>query len=344
MPDGASIVIWGEGKIWRVDVAQLRRRAGPVHRARRADRQRCGAVPAEGLHAPTFQVKALKNVAVSPDGKRVVYGALGHLYVKDLAGGEAKRLTSGDAFEFAPKWSADGQWIVHTTWTDEDYGRVRVVHADGSGGRDVVTVPGHYTEPAFSRDGKWIVFRDAGADDTRGPLYDSRAGIYVVPADGSAPPRLVREGGSEPSFDVTGKRVFVTDSRQGKTVLVSVGIGDPDSPLSGGDDVVHFQSENATQIVPSPDGKWVAFAERWHAFVAPFPHTGRADRSRPDGGRLSRPRASRGTPGFNIHWSGDSRRVYWSIGPGALHARSRADLHVPRPEPARSPTSPRRRA
>ena len=51
--------------------------------------------------------------------------------------------------------------------------------------------------------------------------------------------------------------------------MISVGIGDPSSPLSGGDDVVHFQSENATQIVPSPDGKWIAFSERWHAFVAP---------------------------------------------------------------------------
>ena len=100
-----------------------------------------------------------------------------------------RRVTNSDAFEFAPKWSADGQWIVHTTWTDADYGRVRVVQPDGTGGRDVVTAPGHYTEPAFSPDGKWIVFRNAGADGTRGPLYGANAGIYVVPADGSSPRR-----------------------------------------------------------------------------------------------------------------------------------------------------------
>ena len=312
-PDGKNIVIWGEGRIWRVDVAGGKGAVVPF--IARVEQTVNEAVRFEQkVHSPEFQVKALRNVAVSPDGRRVTYGALGHIYVKDLPGGQAKRVTSGAAFEFAPRWSADGQWIVHTTWTDADYGRVRIVRPDGTAGRDVVTIPGHYTEPAFSPDGKWIVFRNAGPDGTRGPLYGANAGIYVVPADGSAAPRLVREGGTEPSFDATGRRVFVNDFRQGKAVLVSVGIGDPDSPLSGGDDVVHFQSENATQIVPSPDGKWVAFAERWHAFVAPFAHTGRTVDLSPTMEGYPTARISQDA-GFNIHWSGDSRQVHWSMGP-----------------------------
>jgi len=313
MPDGKSILIWGEGRIWRVDVATATGALVPftapveqtVNEAVRFEQK---------VHTKDFQVKALRNVTVSPDGKRVLYGALGHIYVKDLPGGQPRRVTKEDAFEFAPRWSNDGQWIVHTTWTDAGHGRVRLVRPDGSGGRDVVATPGHYTEPAFSPDGKWIVFRNAGADGTRGPLYGANTGIYVVPADGSSGPRLVREGGTDPSFDATGRRVFVNDSRQGKAVLVSVGIGDPDSPLSGGDDVVHFQSENATQIVPSPDGKWVAFAERWHAFVAPFPKTGRTIDLSPTMEGYPTARISQDA-GFNIHWSGDSRQVHWSMGP-----------------------------
>ena len=313
LPDGKSIVIWGEGKIWRVDVASGQ--GTPIPFTAHVEQTLNDALRfPQTVHAPEFQVKALKNVAVSPDGKRVAYGALGHIYVRDLPEGQPRRITSSTAFEFAPKWSADGQWIVHTTWTDTDYGRVRVVRADGSGGRDVVSRPGHYTEPAFSPDGKWIVYRDAGTDGTRGPLYSATSGIYVAPVDGSSAPRLVREGGTEPSFDSTGKRIFVNDSRQGKAVLIGVGIGDPDSALSGGDDVVHFQSENATQIVPSPDGKWVAFAERWHAYVAPFPHTGRAIDLGPTIEGYPTARISQDA-GFNIHWSGDSRKVYWSMGP-----------------------------
>jgi Tol biopolymer transport system component/imidazolonepropionase-like amidohydrolase len=312
-PDGKEILIWGEGKIWLVDVANAH--GSPVPFSAHVEQTVNEAVRFEQkVHTPEFQVKALRSIAVSPDEKRVAYSALGHIYVKDLPGGQPRRVTRGDAFELAPKWSADGQWIVHATWTDAEYGRIRVVHPDGTGSRDVVTAPGHYTEPAFSPDGKWIVFRNAGADDTRGPLYAAGSGIYVVPADGSAAPRLVREGGSEPSFDSTGRRVFVNDVRQGKAVLVSLGIGDPDSPLSGGDEVVHFQSENATQIVPSPDGKWIAFAERWHAFVAPFAHTGRPIDLSPTMEGYPTSRISQDA-GFNIHWSGDSRRVHWSMGP-----------------------------
>ena len=313
MPDGKSIVIWGEGKIWRVDVERCE--GVPVPFTAHVEQTINEAVRfPQKIFTSDFQVKALKNVAVSPDGKRVVYGALGHIYIKDLPGGEARRITTASTFEFAPKWSGDGQWIAYTTWTDQDYGRVRVVHPDGSGGRDVVTTPGSYTEPAFSPDGRSIVYRDAGADYIRGPLYGSRSGIYVVPTDASAPPRLVREGGTDPSFNAAGTRVFVNDSRQGKAVLVSVGVGDPNSPLSGGDDIVHFQSENATQIVPSPDGKWVAFAERWHAFVAPFPHTGRPVDLGPTMEGYPTARISKDA-GFNIHWSSDSRKVYWSLGP-----------------------------
>ena len=334
-PDGRSIVIWGEGKLWKVDVGTARATAIPF--TAHVEQTVNDAVRFEqNVAPPDFHVKALKDVAVAPDGRRAVYGALGHIYLKDLDGGGAgpersgqlgdglkaaassgsvRRVTHDDgAFEFSPKWSADGQWIVYTTWNDLGYGRVRVVRPDGSGGRDVVTRPGHYTEPAFSRDAKWIVFRDAGSDGIRGPLYGANAGIYIVPTDGSAAPRLVREGGTLPSFDATGKRIFVNDVQKGQTVLVSVGVGDPNSPLSGGDDIVHFQSPNATQIVPSPDGKWVAFAERWHAFVAPFPRTGRTVDLSPTMEGYPTARISRDA-GFNIHWSGDSSKVYWSLGP-----------------------------
>ena len=96
---------------------------------------------------------------------------------------------------------------------DAGYGRVRVMKPDGTGGRDVVTKPGHYIEPSFSPDGKMIVFRNAGADAVRGSLYGVDPGNYVVPADGSAPPRLVLESGTQPMFDHTGKRIYLFDRR-----------------------------------------------------------------------------------------------------------------------------------
>jgi imidazolonepropionase-like amidohydrolase len=253
---------------------------------------------------------------VSPDGRYVVFisdrtGKL-HLWRMDIDGGNQRQLISGPMLRF--DITPDGQWIVYTTWSDADYGRVRVVKPDGSSGRDVFARPGHYVEARFSPNGKTIVYRAASGDTDRGKLYGSDPGIYVVPVDGSTAPRLVRESGSDPQFDHTGKRIFVNDSRNNKFVLLSVGIGDPGSPRTDDDEVVHFQSDNAMQIVPSPDGKWVAFSERWHAFVAPFPRTGRPVDLGPTINGYPVARISRDA-GFYLHWSGDSRKVFWSLGP-----------------------------
>ena len=51
-PDGRSIVIWGEGKIWRVDAASGKGAPIPFTARRRADDQRGRAISAEG-HSPT---------------------------------------------------------------------------------------------------------------------------------------------------------------------------------------------------------------------------------------------------------------------------------------------------
>ena len=83
----------------------------------------------------------LRDVRVSPDGKTVVYSALGQLYRRALPDGKPRRLTKDAGFEFFPSFSRDGQWIVYVTWTDAEIGRVRVIRPDGSGGRDVVTSP-----------------------------------------------------------------------------------------------------------------------------------------------------------------------------------------------------------
>jgi len=187
------------------------------------------------------------------------------------------------------------------------------MHTDGSGGRDVVTRPGHYVEPAFSPDGKQIVFRNAGGDIVRSPLYAGEPGIYVAPVAGGEA-TLVRDGGSQPQFDHTGTRVYVTDVRNEKFVLLSVGLPSGDSPLPGRDEIEHVRSDNAQQIVPSPDDKWIAFEERYKTYIAPFPRTGRAVDIGPGTQAYPVQRVSRDA-GYYLHWSGDSTTIHWALGP-----------------------------
>ena len=91
-PDGKSIVIWGEGKIWRVDVASGKGQQIPF-RVHVEQTVNAGVRPTRAVHPAEFPVKMLRDVRVSPDGKLVVFSALGHLYSRTLPSGEPKRLT-----------------------------------------------------------------------------------------------------------------------------------------------------------------------------------------------------------------------------------------------------------
>lgn len=305
-PDGTGIVVWAQGRLWRVDAE--RGGATPIPFSAQVEQTvHSGLRFAQEVHPPEFDVKMLRDVTTSPDGRTVAYSALARVWVKTMPGAAPRRLTRDDRLEFVPRFSPDGRSVVFTTWTDADKGRVRLVSLDGRTARDLVTEPGHYTEPSFSPDGRWVVYRAMGGDNIRGITHGEEPGIYVVPVDGSAPPRRVIRGGTQPLFDHTGTRIYLRGAEQGKQILSSV-------DLMGGDRLVHFRSDNATQIVPSPDGRWVAFAERWKAYVAAFPRSGRPVDLGPTVRGYPVARISRDA-GAYLHWSGDSRRVHWTLGP-----------------------------
>jgi Tol biopolymer transport system component/imidazolonepropionase-like amidohydrolase len=306
LPDGSAVVIWAQGKLWRVDAVNGAARqiafTAPVDQTvHDALRFRQDVAPAR------FAVKMLRDVTTSPDGNDVAYSALGNLWIKRLPDGAPRRVTADQGNEFNPQFSPDGRWLVYVSWTDAEQGRVRVVRGTGTDGREVVSTRGHYVEPAFSPDGKWIVYRSITADGIRGTSYGENPGIFVIPADGSAPPRRVTRNGTDPTFDPTGTRIYLRGFEDQKAILYSVN-------LTGGDRLVHFRSENATQIVPSPDGRWVAFAERYRAYVAAFPHPGRTVELGPSTSGYPVARISKDA-GMYLHWSADSKRVHWSLGP-----------------------------
>jgi imidazolonepropionase-like amidohydrolase/Tol biopolymer transport system component len=332
-PDGRSIVIWGEGKIWKVDVATGT--GQPIPFTVTVEQTINDALRfKQTVHPDDFPLRMLRDVRVSPDGRSVVYSALGHLYIRPLPEGQPRRLTAplattsnngnggqagavaavaDDTYEFFPAFSRDGQWIIYTTWNDAEMGRVRVVRADGSGGRDVVTKRGHYAEASFSPDGRTVVYRQTGGDQWRGRHHSEDAGIYVVRVEGGEP-ELVRDGGSDPEFDHTGKRIYFREVRNEKFTLLSVGLPSGDSPLPGRDEIEHVRSENAMQFAPSPDGNWIAFEERFKTYIAPFPRTGRAVDIGPSTQAYPVQRVSRDA-GFYLHWSGDSKTLHWALGP-----------------------------
>ncbi|MCS7310891.1 MAG: DPP IV N-terminal domain-containing protein, partial [Armatimonadetes bacterium] len=56
-------------------------------------------------------IRFARYPAPSPDGKQIAFSWQGDLWLASSAGGEAKRLTVHEGYDFAPIWSPDGTKI-----------------------------------------------------------------------------------------------------------------------------------------------------------------------------------------------------------------------------------------
>ena len=305
-PDNKSILFWAKGGIKRIDVASKAVADIPFHVTgtrfvEDAVRQQKDVAPA------SFKTKMVRFAQKSPDGSHIVYEALGNLWVADGAGRGAKRLTSGDEFESYPTFSRDGRSIAYVAWDDDKAARIKIVAAGGGVGRIATPEPGHYVEPAFSPDGSLLAYRKTSDGYLTTPLYGRDPGIYVVPVRGGTPKRVAKAG-SQPMFGATNDRIFFSaEGEDDKHVLKSVGI-------AGTDEVTHLVSQNAVQFAVSPDEQYVAWTERYQAYVMPFVRSGRSIDIAPEGKALPMSRVS-ADAGDWLHWAGNSRQLYWTQGP-----------------------------
>ena len=248
-PTARAIVIWGQGKIWRVDVAApgARHAKIPFTRPGRADRQRRAPLPGRGRIPIASRSACSAHVkVVSPDGRSVVYSALGHLYVRALPTASRAGSRGDTAHEAWPSFSPDGRSdrLRHAGAT-RLAGALKVIGADGQGARDVVATPGHYVDAV-------VLARRRVRSSTapcgrrradRDVTYATEPGIFVVPTAGGSP-RLVTRGG--PGAAVRPHRhahLLPRSPRRARPCSRSV-------TLDGADEIVHVQSENAIQIVP----------------------------------------------------------------------------------------------
>ncbi len=305
MPDGNSIVIWAEGKIWNVDVENRTARQIPfevdvqkeVHEALRF---------AQEVAPEQFDVKMIRDVATSPDGRTIVFHAVGNLWRMSLPNGSPQRITTDTHFEYEPAFSPDGRSIVYTTWSDEALGAIYRIDVSGGNKQKLTERPGYYFSPSFSADGGTIVYRRGSGNSLLGQIHGVDTGIYTMPASGGEP-TLVTDSGSEPRFSETGDRIYF---RTGGGLSKSYHSVD----LNGGDRRTHFTMKYAGNVVPSPDGRWVAFTDLHNAYIAPFPRTGDAIELSKDTRAFPVSRVTQDA-GFDLHWSADSRKLHWAYGP-----------------------------
>ena len=126
--------------------------------------------------------------ALSPDGTLLTYasdrageGTL-DIWVQQVGGGEAIRLTRGGWHNYEPSFSPDGKKIVFRS--ERDGGGVYVIPTLGGNALRLAEGGGR---PRFSPDGKWIAYTEGATGGTGTSHYFMAPGIarvHVMPASG----------------------------------------------------------------------------------------------------------------------------------------------------------------
>jgi Tol biopolymer transport system component/imidazolonepropionase-like amidohydrolase len=130
------------------------------------------------------------SVDVSPDGRTILFDLLGDLYRVGIAGGKAERVTSGPAFDYAPRYAPDGRTIVFCS----DRGgtmNLWLMNADGSQPRALTEEKDAvFSSPSWTPDGLYVLARKeettkAGIPPVEIVMYhrDGGSGIKIIPKD-----------------------------------------------------------------------------------------------------------------------------------------------------------------
>lgn len=169
------------------------------------------------------------NPTWSPDGAQLLFETFrdgnGEIYVMNADGSAAENLTRNPFCDLEPAWSPDGKRIVFVSDRDdpdpdkcgngsnpECVEHIYVMNADGTGKTRLTNQAAIDSEPAWSPDGKWIVFASTVGDSNplqcgfnEYPACDRQ--LYRMNPDGSGVTPLtdIPAGASSPAWSSDGK-------------------------------------------------------------------------------------------------------------------------------------------
>ncbi len=301
-PDDKHIVIWANGQIKKVDINGVNSATTIPFTCHVKQRIYDAVRFKQNLNPDKFTVTMIRQAVTSPDGKYIVFNAVGYLWKKELPNGTPQRMATGQDFEFEPSFSPDGKALLYTTWNDEAGGAIYKVNTQGKAAPVKLTAAkGIYRTPSFSPDGKTIVYRREGSSDALGLAHTTKPGIYTMQADGTKE-TLVTERSGTPVFNKKGDRIFY----QAGSRLMSYN-------LQGEEEKVILKSTYGSQFTVSPDEKWIAFIDLHKAYIAAFPQVGKTiDISGATGDYPVKVISK--DAGFNLHWSRDAKQLFYTLG------------------------------
>ncbi len=224
------------------------------------------------------KVRLIHDPAESPDGKKLAFSAMTHLYTLDLPGGKAQRLSNGKSTEFQPAWSPDGKWLTYVSWSSQG-GQLWKISADGGTPVQLSKSLAVYSNPVFSPDGTKIVLLRGNAYDRENSAFDGgqtgNADLIWISANGGEPSLILpARGAGGPHFTNEKDRIYVYTP--GGLVSLRYDGTDRRTHLQVKGQGLYFFEEPipADDLIPSPDGQWVLAHVQNQLYVMAMPPVG----------------------------------------------------------------------
>lgn len=309
-PDDQQIVIWAKGKIRKISLAGKHESMEIPFVCNVKQRITDAVQFKQNINPDEFNVNVIRHATTSPDGKILVFNAVGYLWKKVLPDGKPERLTNTADFEFEPSFSPDGKSISYVTWNDTAMGAIYKLNlTDKSKPVKLSLEKSIYRTPSFSPDGKWIVYSREDGNLDLGRAFSVKPGVYTMPSAGGKGV-FVSEKGEFPKFNAKGDRIYY---QTGGNIFGSLNKTFGSYKIDGSDDRVIFKSVYGSQFVVSPNENWVAFVDLHEVYVAAFPHTGKPiDLA---SGTTDFPvKIVSKDAGINLQWSADSKLLHYTLG------------------------------
>ncbi len=335
-PDSKSVLFTADGKIKRVDVTS--HQVSTIPFLAHVDLDLAPRIHEDyAIDDGPLTVRQMRWTNESPDRKRLVFSAVGKIWIMDIAEGKPHRLTSSPLREYEPVFSPDGKWVAYVSWSDSEGGQLWKVPADGGSPVRLSDAPAYYATPRWSPDGSKILFTMGSA---RGWLSDDPADIkelrWMLSDGGQSLSLVALPGGQQdPAFNGDGTRVYYME--QAPPPPGQEG-GRPDRMLrsirlDGVDKKTHMRFDGFFVVaVPSPDGQWVALLDRNDAYLVAMPEVGdQAITINLKSPAVPVKRLTREGANY-LHWADGGKTVTWSFADEFYRVRRDDVLHAAKPD------------
>ena len=210
------------------------------------------------------------SLDVSPDGKSIIFDLVGDLYSIPFRGGEAKRITSGIAFDSQPVFSPNGEMISFIS----DRGgseNLWVANLDGSNPKQLTeSNDWQFASPIFSNDGNYVYVSQTSWIKRTFEIWmyhiNGGSGIQITKSKASpTTPGNQWKNTLGPVISPDNKFLYYATKRGGFSYNMRFPAWQIErrDMVTGKEDIITRAEGSGIRPIVSPDGKYLVYGTRY---------------------------------------------------------------------------------